>query len=45
MWISNRGHVFRVRGIRIHPSGVFSNLLMQKKRHGSSKHIKADAGN
>ena len=39
MWISNRGHVFRVSGIRIHPSGVFSNLLMQKKRHGSRKHL------
>ena len=25
--------------IRIHPSGVFSNLLMQKKRHGSRKHL------
>ena len=38
MWISNRGHVFRVSGIRLHPTGVFSNLLMQKKRHGSRKH-------
>ena len=35
MWISNRGHVFRVSGIRLHPTGVFSNLLMQKKRHGT----------
>ena len=39
MWISNRGHVFRVSGIRLHPTGVFSNLLMQKKRHGSRKHL------
>ena len=39
MWISNRGHVFRVSGIRLHPSGVFSNLLMQKKRHGSRKQV------
>ena len=23
MWISNRGHVFCVRGIRLHPTGVF----------------------
>ena len=39
MWISNRGHVFRISGIRLHPTGVFSNLLMQKKRHGSRKHM------
>ena len=39
MWISNRGHVCRVSGIRLHPTGVFSNLLMQKKRHGSRKHL------
>ena len=37
MWISNRGHVFLVGGIRLHPNGVFSNVLMQKKRHGSRK--------
>ena len=37
MWISNRGHFFRVSGIRLHPTGVFSNVLMQKKRHGSRK--------
>ena len=37
MWISNRGHVFRDGGIIIHPSGVFSNVLMQKKRHGIRK--------
>ena len=37
MWISNRGHVYRVCGIRLHPTGVFSNVLMQKKRHGSRK--------
>ena len=35
MWISNRGHVFRVGGVRLHPTGVFSNVLMQKKRHES----------
>ena len=33
MWISNRGHVFRDGGIILHPSGVFSNVLMQEKRH------------
>ena len=33
MWISNRGHIFRDGGIIIHPSGVFSNVLMQEKRH------------
>ena len=33
MWISNRGHVFRNGGIILHPSGVFSNVLMQEKRH------------
>ena len=32
MWISNRGHVFRDGGIILHPSGVFSNVLMQEKR-------------
>ena len=37
MWISNRGHVFRDGGIILHPSGVFSNVLMQKKRHGIRK--------
>ena len=37
MWISNRVHVFRDGGIILHPSGVFSNVLMQKKRHGSRK--------
>ncbi len=37
MWISNRRHVYRVCGIRWHPNGVFSNVLMQKKRHGSRK--------
>ena len=39
MWISNRGHVFRDGGIILHPSGVFSNVLMQNKRHGSRKHL------
>ena len=34
MWISNRGHVFLVGGIRLHPTGVFSNV---SKRHGSRK--------
>ena len=37
MWISNGGHVFRDGGIILHPSGVFSNVLMQKNRHGSRK--------
>ena len=32
MWISNRGHVFREGGIILHPSGVFSNVLLQEKR-------------
>ena len=39
MWISNRGHVFRDGGIILHPSGVFSNVLMQKKRRGIRKHL------
>ena len=37
MWISNRGHVFLDGGIILHPSGVFSNVLMQKKRRGIRK--------
>ena len=37
MWISNRGHVVRDGGIILHPSGVFSNVLMQKKRRGIRK--------
>ena len=37
MWISNRGHVFRDVGIILHPSGVFSNVLMQKKLRGIRK--------
>ena len=37
MWISNRYHVFRDGGIILHPSGVFSNVLMQKKRRGIRK--------
>ncbi len=37
MWISNPGHVFRDGGIILHPSGVFSNVLMQKKRRGIRK--------
>ena len=37
MWISNRGHVFCVRGIRLHPTGEFSNVLMTKKRHDNRK--------
>ena len=37
MWISNRGHVFRDGSIILHPSGVFSNVLMQKKRRGIRK--------
>ena len=37
MWISNCGHIFRVGGIILHPTGVFSNVLMQKKRHDSQK--------
>ena len=37
MWISNRRYVYRVCGIRIHPTGVLSNVLMQKKRHGIRK--------
>ena len=35
MWISNRGHLFRVGGIILHPTSVFSNVLMQQKRHDS----------
>ena len=37
MWIPNRGHVFRDGGIILHPSGVFSNVLMQEKRHENRK--------
>ena len=37
MWISNRGRVIRDGGIILHPSGVFSNVLMQKNRHGIRK--------
>ena len=37
MWISNRSHVFCVRGIRLHPTGVSSNVLMKKKRQGNRK--------
>ena len=37
MWISNRGHVLCVSDIRLHPTGVFSNVLMQKKRHDNRK--------
>ena len=37
MWISNSCHVIRDGGIILHPSGVFSNVLMQKKRHGIRK--------
>ena len=37
MWISNRRHVYRVCGIRLHPTGVFSNVLMQNKRHVNRK--------
>ena len=37
MWISNRCHVLCVRGIRFHPTAVFSNVLMQKKGHDSRK--------
>ena len=37
MWIWNRRHVYRVCGIRLHPTGVFSNVLMQNKRHENRK--------
>ena len=37
MWTSNRRHVYRVCGIRLHPTGVFSNVLMQNKRRGIRK--------
>ena len=37
MWISNRGHVIRDSGNILHPSRVFSNVLMQKNRHGIRK--------
>ena len=37
MGISNRGHVFCVRGIRLHPTGLFSHVLMTKKRHDNRK--------
>ena len=37
MWTSNRRHVYRVCGIRLHPNGVFSNVLMQNQRHENRK--------
>ena len=37
MWISNRGHVIRDSGIILHPSRLFSNVLMQNNRHGIRK--------
>ena len=37
MWTSNRRHVYRVCGIRLHPNGVFSNVLMTKKRLDNRK--------
>ena len=37
MWISNRGYVFCVRGIRLHPTGVLSNVLMKRKRNNNRK--------
>ena len=37
MWTSNRRHVYRVCGIRLHPNGVFSNVLMQNQRHENLK--------
>ena len=37
MWISNRSHVFCVRGIRLHPTGVSSNVFVKKKRQGNRK--------
>ena len=37
MWISNRRHVYRVCGIILHPTGVFSNMLMQNKRYENRK--------
>ena len=39
MWISNCGHVFRVGSIILRLTVVFSNVLMQKKRHDSQKNI------
>ena len=37
MWTSNRRHVYRVCGIRLHPNSVFSNVLMQNQRHKDRK--------
>ena len=37
MWTSNRGHIFRVDCIHCHNIGVFSNVVMQKKRNVSRK--------
>ena len=39
MWISNRGHVFRDGGIILHPSGVFSNVLIQRSDVVFGKHL------
>ena len=37
MWTSNVRHVYRVCGIRLNRNGVFSNVLMQNKRHDNRK--------
>ena len=37
MWTSNRRHVYLVCVIRLHPNGVFSNVLMQNQRHENRK--------
>ena len=39
MWISNRGHVIRDGGIILHPSGVFSNVLIAKEATWYSENI------
>ena len=37
MWTSNRRHVYRVCGFRLHPNGVFSTVLMQNQSHENQK--------
>ena len=39
MWISNRGHVFCVRGIRLHPTGVFRMCWWQRSDTIIEKHL------
>ena len=39
MWISNRGHVFCVRGIRLHPTVVFRMCWWKRSDRVIEKHL------